>query len=112
MGLGLVWAALGGSLLVATEYLQDTVSKYAAAPRVMSELSGITSGHMLTSLLHLMQLRSIESRWRVGRVSNESIIDHMMSLTQCSCCESCQAPGFAQPAHHITAGCLLMLPCT
>ncbi|DBB16381.1 hypothetical protein WJX82_004098 [Trebouxia sp. C0006] len=27
MGLGLVWAALGGSLLLATEYLQDTVSK-------------------------------------------------------------------------------------
>ena len=31
MLMGLVWAALGGSLLLATEYLHDTVSKYAAA---------------------------------------------------------------------------------
>ena len=27
MALGLVWAALGGSLLLATEYLQDTQAK-------------------------------------------------------------------------------------
>lgn len=29
--MGLVWAALGGSLLLATEYLQDTHSKYVLA---------------------------------------------------------------------------------
>jgi len=54
MGLGLVWAALGGSLLLATEYLQDTVSKYAATPSVMSQSSRITSGHMLISLPHML----------------------------------------------------------
>lgn len=56
MLMGLVWAALGGSLLLATEYLHDTVSKYAAAVLCRCCTDYVTVWIWLLTVGHLRKL--------------------------------------------------------